>query len=428
MNEIKPFFGWRYNPKRLNLADVVAPPYDVVTPKEQEIYLKKSPYNVFHLELGRYELNDSDTNNHYTRARKFWDLWRKEGIIIREESPALYLYRLGYSWHGKDLVRRGLICLVRLKPWESRLIRPHEKTFSHVTKDRLELLRATNAQFSQIFCLYHDRDLTSIKILEKNAETIFQVADSYNFIHELARITDTQAHRAVAEIIQKEILYIADGHHRYTTALSYMKEREKIFGSTPSRCFHYVMMYLCPFEEPDLLVLPTHRIIKLGIDLKALLKRLVLFGQINPLSNDYFQIIDQLEDLQPIEFLIVSDTQVFLFKIREEVLDKITKGLVDPLKRLPVAIFTTLIKMSLGIEETQLQQEGKLFYTPWIEKVFEKARNSYFGFLLPHTPVSALKQVADAGIVMPHKSTFFFPKILTGTIFFDITPDKGPPC
>ncbi len=428
MNEIKPFFGWRYNPEKLNLADVVAPPYDIVTPEEQETYLNKSPYNVFHLELGRREPNDSETNNCYTRARKFWDCWRKEGIIIREAAPALYLYRLHYSWHGKNFVRRGLICLVRLAPWESRLIRPHEKTFSHVTKDRLELLRATNAQFSQIFCLYHDPKLATLDTLENAAEPLFQVTDSNNFVHELAKITNIQVHKRVAKLIQKEILYIADGHHRYTTALYYMKEKEKIFGTTPSRCFHYVMMYLCPFEEPGLLVLPTHRIIKLELNLKDLLEKLILFGEINPLSNNCLQIIDKLENLKPLEFLIVSDSQVFLFKPKNDTIDRITKELIDPLKKLPVAIFTSLIKMIFDVEETQLQQEGKLFYTPWIEKVFEKAKNSYFGFLLPHTPVSALQEIADANLVMPHKSTFFFPKILTGTIFFEIIPDKGPPC
>ena len=427
MNEIKPFFGWRYNPEVVDLAEVMAPPYDIVTPEEQEAYLQKNPYNVFHLELGRIEPHDSETENRYTRARLFWEKWRQEGILIREKEPALYLYRLRFFWQGRSLVRRGIIGLIRLAPWESGLIRPHEKTFSQVTADRLNLLRATRAQFSQIFCLYHDQTLKSIQSLEEKAETIFQVPDSQGFIHELARVTSPEVQQVVAEVFQKEVLYIADGHHRYTTALAYMKEMENQFGAQPPRCFHYVMMYLCPFEEPGLLVLPTHRLIKLDLEEKALIRKLSAFGEFEPF-NEKEEIFKRLEGLCPGEFLLVSKDKIFLFKPRERMLARFRERLAGPLKRLPVALFTSLLKEALDLEEARLKEAERLIYTPWVEEILEKAPKGWFGFLLPATHVSALQEVADAGLVMPHKSTFFFPKILTGTVFFEILPNQGPPC
>lgn len=427
MNEIKPFFGWRYNPKRVNLAEVMAPPYDIVTPEEQEVYLRKSPYNVFHLELGRIKPQDTETENRYTRARVFWEKWRKEGILIREEAPALYLYRLRFSWQGRSLVRRGIIGLIRLALWESGLIRPHEKTFSQVTEDRLNLLRATRAQFSQIFCLYHDQALKSIQSLEEQAETIFEVPDPQRFIHELARVTDPRAQEIVAEVFQREILYIADGHHRYTTALAYMEEMERRFGNKPPRCFHYVMMYLCPFEEPGLLVLPTHRLLKLDLEEEALISKLSAFGEFEPF-NEKEKIFERLESLCPGKFLLVSKGKILLFRPRERVLAHLSERIAGPLKRLPVALFTSLLKEAFDLEEAPLKQAERLIYTPWVEEILEKSLRGWFGFLLPPTRVSALQEVADAGLVMPHKSTFFFPKILTGTVFFEILPDQGPPC
>lgn len=428
MNEIKPFCGWRYDPRRVDLQEVMAPPYDIVSPEEQEAYLRRSPYNVFHLELGRIHETDSEEDNRYTRARKRWHQWRREGILLREEAPALYLYRLHFSWQGKALVRRGLIGLVRLAPWESRRIRPHEKTFSKVTEDRLNLMRATQAQFSQIFCLYHDPGLESLSRLEAHASSLYTVEDPYHFRHEIARITNPEALTAVSRIFERVPLYIADGHHRYTTALTYMREMEERYGANPPRCFHYIMMYLCPFEEPGLLVLPTHRLLKLDLGFTELVSRLKLFGKLDPLDLALSEINSTLEALKPGAFLLISEKRVYQFSPRTESLTNLQSPLAPPLKALPVALFTGLLKEALNLKEAELKEKGRLLYTPWVKEIWEKATGRWFGFLLPPTPVTALEHVANAGLVMPHKSTFFFPKILTGTVFFEIRPDTGPPC
>ncbi len=428
MNEIKPFCGWRYNPQKVDLSRVMAPPYDIVGLGEQEDYLNKSPHNVFHLELGRIFETDDEGHNRYTRARELWQRWRKEGVLLKEPVPALYLYRLHFSWQGQDLVRRGLIALVRLAPWESRLIRPHEKTFARVTEDRLKLLRATQAQFSQIFCLYHDPALRSFQFLEQGAENLYYVTDPQGFRHELARITQQDLIKSVSELVAQGPFYIADGHHRYTTALAYMQEMQSRYGAEPPRCFHYVMMYLCPFEDPGLLVLPTHRLLKLEMGIEALKEALAPWGVLEPLEQGREALPKALTDLPSGAFFVVSQERLWRFQPHHQGLEQLRMPLPPALKDLPVALFTTLLQAALRLEEARLKEEGRLLYTPWIEEVWQKAKDAWMGFLLPPTPVTALEDVADAGLVMPHKSTFFFPKILTGMVFFELRPEVGPPC
>ncbi len=424
MVEIKPFRGWRYNPERVRLEDVLAPPYDVVTPEEQKLYLQKSPYNVFHLELGEIFSSDTPEENRYTRARKHWETWRQEGILLKERYPAIYLYRLHFPWQGKTLTRRGFIALVRLAPWKTRRILPHEKTFDRVTEDRLKLLRETRAQFSQIFCLYHDKDLESLRTLEEHAEALFAVENAEE-THELLRISAPEAFKKVEEVLSRGPLYIADGHHRYTTALRFMEEMEKQYGATPPRCFHYMMMYLCPFEEPGLLVLPTHRLISLPWDRDEVLRKLQKLGRLERIT---IPSPEELKKLPSRSFVLLHEGEAFRFTLAEELLKNWEKANHREIARLPVAIFAKVLEEAFQVSEPKLKEEGKLLYTPWVELLQEKAYGKRFGFLLPPTPVLALEEVAQAGLVMPHKSTYFHPKILTGTVFFEILPDRGPPC
>ena len=425
MVEIKPFRGWRYNPERVPLKDVLAPPYDVVTPEEQKSYLSRSPYNVFHLELGATYETDTTSENRYTRAQKYWDRWRQEGILIKEEKPALYLYCLRFPWQGQFLKRRGIIALVRLAPWQSRKILPHEKTFDRVTEDRLQLLRATKAQFSQIFCLYHDKALESLNILEEEASFLFRVEQNEE-VHELSRVTSPRVLAEVQQIFSRELLYIADGHHRYTTALRFMAEMERLYGKEPPRCFHYMMMYLCPFEEPGLLVLPTHRLLKLPFPREEILNRLARFGKTERLANLPPQ--EDLAKLPPSSFILLHQDEVLRFSLAEEILKGWKESDLSKVGLLPVAVFTRLLKEAFGFSEAELKEKGRLIYTPWVDLVRHHSQEGWWGFLLSPTPLSALEQVANAGLIMPHKSTYFHPKILTGTVFFEIHPDKGPPC
>ncbi|WP_022852877.1 DUF1015 domain-containing protein [Thermodesulfatator atlanticus] len=428
MNEIKPFYGWRYNSKKVPLEEVLAPPYDVVSPEEHRAYLQKNPYNVFHLELGEILASDNEDENRYTRAKALWDKWRKENVLVREKSPSVYLYRLKFSWEGKVFVRKGFISLVRLAPWEEKKILPHEKTFDKVTEDRLKLLRATCAQFSQIFCLYHDQKLESISALESKASPLLQVKDPDGFTHELLQVSDPEVIACVQEVIGKGPLYIADGHHRYTTALRFMREMEKIYGSTPPRCFHYMMMYLCPFEEPGLLVLPTHRLLNLPFSFEEIAQKLSSWGDLEEVSIAQEKLSAYLEDLKPYQFILVYEDRLLLFTLAPNLREKLSQVFPKEVASLPVAIFTWVMKEALGVDEAALKTQGKAFFMPWTSRIIENASGGKFGFLLAPTPVLALEKVANAGTVMPHKSTYFHPKILTGMVFFEISPDKGPPC
>ncbi|AEH44798.1 Uncharacterized conserved protein UCP033563 [Thermodesulfatator indicus DSM 15286] len=428
MNEIKPFYGWRYNTEKVSLEDVLAPPYDVVSAEEQENYLKKSPYNIFHLELGEIFSSDNQNENRYTRAKEFWNRWRQEGILVREKKPSIYLYNLHFEWEGRRITRKGFISLVRLAPWETKKILPHEKTFDKVTEDRLKLLKATQAQFSQIFCLYHDKNLVSLNALEEKAKLLYQVKDPQGFTHELLQVTDKEALELVQQTIEKGPLYIADGHHRYTTALRFMKEMEEKYGANPPRCFHYMMMYLCPFEEPGLLVLPTHRLLTLSLSLEEIKQKLESWGKISELTLSPNKLNAYISELKPYEFVIVNNGNLFIFKLEKEKIDKAKEIFPPSVAKLPVALFTWVIKEALKIDEAALKVQGKARFIPWVPEILDKAKGNIFGFLLAPTPVLALEEVSQAGTVMPHKSTYFHPKILTGTVLFEISPEKGPPC
>ncbi|NPB08770.1 MAG: DUF1015 domain-containing protein, partial [Thermodesulfobacteria bacterium] len=245
------------------------------------------------------------------------------------------------------------------------------------------------------------------------------------FRHELSLVTEPEVVEEVRRFLSTRKLYIADGHHRYTTALRFMKEMEETYGSQPLRCFHYMMMYLCPFEEPGLLVLPTHRLLDLGLPREEVFRRLGIFGHFEKISPSRLE--EVLHSLSSLEFVVVHEGEAFRFSLNEGAA-RLTDHLPQEIFRLPVAVFTSVMAEALGIDETRLKEEGRLVYTPWVEEIMARARGGCFGFLLAKTPVLALEEVAQAGLVMPHKSTYFYPKILTGTVFFEIDPQKSPPC
>ncbi len=417
MPEIQPFFGWRYNPQAVDLKKVLAPPYDIVSPEEGRRYLTQDPHNIFHLELGNRKTEG------YFKARQTLETWIKKGILIREKSPSIYLYKIHFSHHGKNYTRTGFVALVRLSPFEEGKIRPHEKTFPKVTQDRLELLRATSAQFSQIFTLYRDPSLKTLAY-HFPARLLYQVEEERPRVrHEFYRIEDPESQRFLQEELGPKVFYIADGHHRYTTALNFAQEMERRYGPDGPRCFHYMMMYFCPFEDPGLLVLPTHRVVHFRIPVESVRSQLHTLAEVLPVPPSALE-----KEVPPGTLLWASSEGLFQIRPRREVLSQWEKETGLPEKDLPAAWCARFIRLLYGKTEKDLKEEGKLEYTPWLSEIYQALEQGAQAFLLPSTPVSVLEEVARAGKVMPHKSTYFYPKILTGLVIFRINPEVGPPC
>ncbi|MBU0580695.1 MAG: DUF1015 domain-containing protein, partial [Candidatus Margulisbacteria bacterium] len=250
MVQIKPFKALTYNPKKVEIQDVVTEPYDKISPELQEKYYKRSPYSAVRLILGKQEITDDEKNNRYTRAADFLEKWQKEKVLIEAEKPQLYAYYQEYKNDGTRLVRKGLVALVKLEDFALGNIRPHERTLSKPKADRLNLLRATQTQFGHIFMLYRDEEKRINTILGDVASTakpLFEVKDEYGSWHKLWPINDKDTIDIIVELMQDKSLLIADGHHRYETACNFSKEK-KAWGSVDNP-FNYQMMTLVNMDD-----------------------------------------------------------------------------------------------------------------------------------------------------------------------------------
>ncbi|WP_456433048.1 DUF1015 domain-containing protein [Thermosulfuriphilus sp.] len=420
---VVPFRGFRYNQEKINLEDVVAPPYDVVTPVQQESYLSRDAYNIFHLELGRILPGDNEEENRYTRASNLFKDWLAQGILIQEAEPVFYYYEIDFILNSQSFTRHGFIALVRLEDWSSGIIRPHERTFESVTSDRLRLLRSCRAQFSQVFCLYPDPKLLTIERLKATGTKVLEVREPSGIVHRLFRVSDPKTIGSVKRLLEPQPLYIADGHHRYTTALSYRNEMRRLYGSNPHLAFNYIMMYLCPIEDEGLVILPTHRILKESRLLSDLERSLGPLFKGVPVELDRAE--EELAGAPKGSFVAIEGEEAVLFEAHIEEIFVALKDLPLELRGLEVTIFTELVlKKALGFGEDELKRADLLSFTPWGDEVLAAARRGHLGFLLKPTMVEELRAVSDAGLTMPHKSTYFYPKILTGLVLYRFDPQE----
>ena len=264
MAEIFPFTALRYDPEKVHLSQVVTQPYDKITPRMQEDYYSASPHNLVRIILGRPEGQETETNNRYTQAAAYVQAWRKQGILARDSSPSIYAYsqRFLVPETSQTVERRGFIAAGRLYNYEEGVVFRHEQTLAKPKSDRLNLLRATHAHFGQIFMLYSDPAQSIDELLFDDDHYEWQeVTDEYRVLHRLRRITEP----AVLNIVQTEMadrkLIIADGHHRYETALNFRNEA----AGNPDSCFRAnasrVMMTFVNMDSPGLMILPTHRLV-----------------------------------------------------------------------------------------------------------------------------------------------------------------------
>ncbi|MGB9826248.1 MAG: DUF1015 domain-containing protein, partial [Desulfofundulus sp.] len=265
MAEIKPFRGLRYADGVGPLADLVTPPYDVIDAKAQDDYYQRHPYNIIRLEYGKVYPGDDESNNRYTRAAADFNAWREKGVLVPEKSPALYLYEQEFSVGGKRLVRSGMTCAVKLEPYEKGVVLPHEETLPRHKADRLALMRACRANFSPIFGLYADAEMTVDNLLRSQAgrSPDLEFTGENGHGHRLWVVTDPGVIKQVQQAMADRRIFIADGHHRYETALAYSRERRQEEGNPAEPGpYDYVMMTLVNLYDPGLVVLPTHRLVR----------------------------------------------------------------------------------------------------------------------------------------------------------------------
>lgn len=441
MAKLVPFRGLRYNLSRIDdPTSVMAPPYDVISPALQDELYRRSPVNVVRLILGKTAEGDSETDNRYTRAAADFERWRQEGILVRDAEPSLYLYDQEYPLEeGGSVVRRGFIALNRIEEFTSGVVKPHEKTLSGPRADRFSLLKACDAHFSPIFSLYADPCcvLETLTRKERERSPEIEVVDDDAVRHRLWRVTDSPIIRKAHDLLDSKPLFIADGHHRYEAAINYrnaMRERHPNF--TGKETFNYVLMYFSNMEDQGVTILPTHRLI-FGLPafrLEPFLAALAEWFEIEacPFApadaearREVRRVLKEKGKAKRTLALFAGDETIHYLSLRDE---KAMDHFFDPktpkaLRTLDVSILHQLVlEKVLGITAEAQEQQSHLKYVRNLDEPFEQvlAGKAQAAFLMNATRMSEVRDVANAGEKMPQKSTYFYPKLLTGLVFHKI--------
>ncbi|MFH1076348.1 MAG: DUF1015 domain-containing protein [Pseudomonadota bacterium] len=433
MAQLMAFNGLLYNPEKIPLLkDVATPPYDVISPEKQDAFYEAHPNNIIRLILGKSQASDTQGDCWQTRSAEYFCAWQEEKVLLQDKVPSFYFTEMDYIVDGKSMTRCGLIALVRLEDFTKGEILPHERTFSATKSVRFRLIEAAKANFSQIFSLYSDpgllvNELCHDYISGKSPDINFQ--DSDGVFHRLWRVAEEDVINAIRDIFLSKPLYIADGHHRYETALRY---RDKCLNEKPNlpenALCRYVMMYLSSMHDPGLTVLPTHR---------------VLHGLANEDMDTFFDKASNYFDIETIEnssgdriFLERLRTQgkvrnaigvfmktkeaFYVLSLKPEIMNEAFCDTIHTLlKRLDVTILTQIVlKKILGLTEEYLDDEKSIKYISNDKDAiaYVRDKNGSMAFILNPTKVEQVQQTSNANLVMPRKSTYFYPKVVTGMV------------
>jgi uncharacterized protein (DUF1015 family) len=435
---VKPFKGIRYNTNKLDISKVVAPPYDVISEEEQEAYYACDPYNIIRLILGKHLKGDDKTKNRYSRALECYTTWQDDDYLIRDKQPALYLTSMDFTIDNKQFKRYGLIALVRLESFDSGVVKPHEKTFSNIKSERLKLMITCQANFSPIFSLYPDKDRLVLDTLlqsvdNKPPELTFD--DDKNQSHKLWRILDQDVHAKIEKVMSEKPIFIADGHHRYETGLQYLSHLEQEKGTLPE--FHparYIMMYLSSMDDPGLVIRPAHRQLTTlpQQHLNDFLNKVSQYFDIKTLPFDthsksvvlaqFMNELSEGKDLHRLGAYYKNHSAFILLTLKPGVMDN-EQEIEPALRDLDVTLLTQLIlERILNLDQKSQDDENKITYTTSIEQAVNNVDQGTCDMvmLLNPTRIDQVEAVANAGLTMPRKSTYFYPKVITGLVINDL--------
>ncbi|MFI5252259.1 MAG: DUF1015 domain-containing protein [Bacteroidota bacterium] len=424
MPEIKPFRGILYNAIKVHLENVVAPPYDVISPDMQEELYKKNPYNIVRLILNSSE----DT---YSSAAKFLSEWKQQKVLIMDSQPAFYVLSMRYRGAGGNLKeRKGFIAACKMEEKDSESIVPHEQTLSKPREDRLRLFESTCSMFSQIFGLYSDPRGVVDSLLDSIRRSIPFAEIHYGDVEfRLWALRDKTNIQTISEFIKRRKILIADGHHRYEAARSYRDiTRSKTPASTGREPFNYIPMYFTNLHAPGLTILPTHRIIHglAGFNETSMMNDIAKHFTIVP-DVTREKLFEELQSRRKGAFgVILATPHNFSLVYRNDNTAVPSVESNDKTANLDVAILhKEILEKILGITPEMQRQMAHIQYEIdagiAIDAVSQK--KAQVAFLLNPTNVEELQVVAEAGQMMPQKSTYFYPKLLSGLVNYSFTDE-----
>ncbi len=418
MARVEPLRALHYDPAVAGpLQDLAAPPYDVIDPQQRAELAARAPHNVVAIDLPE----DPEGGDRYAHAAALLDAWRAEGAVVQDDEPALWALVQDYTGpDGRTLTRNGFFARVRVEDYGPGTIRPHERTHPGPKEDRLRLTRATQANLSPIFSLYSDPDLRAWRALEPatREEPFGEVTDADGTHNRLWRIADPGAIAAVQEAIAGAELLIADGHHRYETARVYAEE---IGGEGPHR---YVLMCLVALQDEGLTVFPTHRLVDGLKDTdkpEALATTLRQCFDIEPIEADDLVPPGNGDGTIQMGYMDSHFRRAFRLTLKDQAIaDEALPDMPEPYRRLDTAVLEALVLTGpLRLSEDDISHLNGLGYARSFEEARELVESGTFdaGFFLRGIPVTQIQEIAAAGVNMPPKSTYFFPKVPTGLLF-----------
>jgi len=421
MPEIKPFRGIRYNTETItNLADVICQPYDQISNRMQREYKSRNPYNFVRLVLTKYA-EGHDRQREYRDAKKYTDTWINDKIFLTDNKEGIYPYWQEFSLGNNKYLRKGFISVVRLEELGKGNILPHEKTLSKPKADRLNLLRITKKDFEPVFLLYTDPKNHVNDLIEKECtdKPLIEVEDENKIIHKLWHIDEPTKINKITAFLKDSIFVIADGHHRYETAFNYRNELKGIDETHPA---NFKMLALVNIEDPGLVILPTHRLIKdlSDFSLGAFLERTEKYFEIK--KTDKSSIARELEEMQSKTFGFYSAQTAYTLKLKSD--DAMNEFLPDRSKEycsLDVAILhAILIEKVLGITPEKIEDHVR--YERGVTATMRRVDSGAFQFcfLMNPTRPEQVKEIAQNKERMPQKSTDFYPKLISGLVFHDV--------
>ena len=458
MVEVRPLNAIVYNQEKVNMNDVIAPPYDVILDDYREELYQRSEYNIVKLILAKGSKDLSDENNRYDEAKKNFHQWLDEKVLVKLEKPCiLYILQRYTTENGKKIERKGFIARNRIEDFSTKKILPHEFTMGGPKEDRLNLTKKCEANFSQIFMVYSDAEKQIENSIDFAQKPFIDVTDDNGVQNLVYKIEDAKTIDLIEKVMQDKTLLIADGHHRYETAMNYreLRHAEFISASNPIAQadtilkqvqddvevgYNYVMSYFTNLDDENLLVFPTHRIITKWVEPYVLLDKIKKYFDLeefqfngqskNEVKAKFLQSIENENEKQISMGLYMKNVNKFYLltlKSRsgiparqqsvEEILDEFE--VPDVLKNLDLTVLhKVLITKELGYtQEEQMAQDG-IKYIKQESEAFDlvDSGKAEASFIMAYPKIKDIKEISEAGYRMPQKSTYFYPKLLSGIV------------
>ncbi len=436
MADIRPFKAVHYNPKLAgDLEKLITPPYDVISPAEQDAFYQAHPLNVIRLVLGKQYPDDTESGNKYTRAATVLRQWIQQGTLVRRQNVGLTVYRMDFAELGGGRSRiDGIVALVKVDDYGKGKVLPHEKTYKGPKQDQLNLMRACKANLTPIHALFDDdrNEVMSVYRSLVQFPPDQEATEADGTVHRTWTLEDSAAIDRIVNILRDKSLFIADGHHRYETALAFRNEMRAAGHTDPDAPHEYMMMYLTSMSHPGLTILPAHRMVKRlkDVDVPIILRVLDPYFEIEDLCyteanrQEVAQtLIDRIRSYSNVGgkfgMVVQGDNCFRLLRLKDfQAIDSLMDAdIPSSLRGLDVTILREIILgHALGMDKENA--EGQIEYTPLVKEALNKVLKGEIqvSFILNPTRVDQMRVAAELGHKLPHKSTYFYPKISSGLV------------